>query len=174
MTEPISSVKVKVAAGGELAAEIFAPPADPRGAALVVPAMGVTQGYYASFAGWLDFGDGFTAALECSFEAPERQSLEIVGTEAAVVVDRAFTPGPADVAFTLRGRDGRAEEIVAGGTDPYQAMIEHFQQVVRDGVTPRRSVADAIAVLAVLDRLNAAAFSAGARDGRRENAGGDG
>src|SRR5262245_21810152 len=53
MTEPISSVKVKVAAGHELAAEIFAPPADPRGAALIVPAMGVTQGYYASFAAWL-------------------------------------------------------------------------------------------------------------------------
>ena len=133
-----------------------------------------TSGVDASFSGWLDFGDGFTAALECSFEAPERQSLEIVGTEAAVVVDRAFTPGPPDVALTLRGRDGRAEEIVAGGADPYQAMIEHFQQVVRDGVTPRRSVADAIAVLTVLDRLRGAAFSASARDGRRGNAGGDG
>ena len=36
-------------------------------------------------------------------------------------------------------------------------MIEHCQQVVRDGMTPRRSVADAVAVLAVLDRLREAA-----------------
>src|SRR5262245_37098996 len=65
------------------------------------------SGVDASVSGWLDWGDGFTAAIECSFEAPERQSLEIVGTEAAVLVDRAFTPGPADGTFTLRRRDGR-------------------------------------------------------------------
>jgi predicted dehydrogenase len=115
------------------------------------------SGVDASFAGWLDFGDGFTATLECSFEAPERQWLEVVGTEAALAVDRAHTPGPEDVAFTLRRRDGRAEEIVVGGADPYRAMIEHFGAVVRGGVRPRRSPADAVAVLAVLDRLRAAA-----------------
>jgi predicted dehydrogenase len=68
-----------------------------------------TSGVDASFSGWLDFGGGFTAAIECSFDAPERQSLELVGTEAAVLVDRAFTPGPEDVAFALRGRDGRVQ-----------------------------------------------------------------
>jgi D-xylose 1-dehydrogenase (NADP+, D-xylono-1,5-lactone-forming) len=115
------------------------------------------SGVDASFSGWLDFGEGFTAALECSFEAPERQSLEIVGTEAALAVDRAHTPGPEDVAFTLRRRDGRVEEIVAGGTDPYRTMIEHFGAVVRDGVRPCRSPRDSVAVLAILDRLRAAA-----------------
>ena len=128
------------------------------------------SGVDASFSGWLDFGDGFTAAIECSFEAPERQSLEIVGTEAAVLVDRAFTPGPEDVAFTVRGRDGRSEEIVAGGADPYRAMIEHVRQVVRDGTTPRRSVADAVAVLAVVDRLREAA-GLGAQCGWRRDGG---
>ncbi|PYN02918.1 MAG: gfo/Idh/MocA family oxidoreductase, partial [Candidatus Rokuibacteriota bacterium] len=73
------------------------------------------SGVDASFSGWLDFGDGFTATIECSFDAPERQSLEIVGTEAAVLVDRAHTPGHEDVAFTLRHRDGRVEAMVAGG-----------------------------------------------------------
>jgi predicted dehydrogenase len=110
-----------------------------------------------AFAGWLDFGDGFTATIECSFDAPERQSLEIVGTEAALAVERAHTPGPDDVAFALRHRDGRVEEIVAGGDDPYRAMIEHFGAVVRDGVPPCRSAEDSIATLAVLDRLRAAA-----------------
>ena len=111
----------------------------------------------ASFSGWLDFGEGFTAALECSFDAPERQSLEIVGTEAALTVDRAHTPGPEDGAFTLRGRDGRVEEIVTGGAEPYRTMIEHFGAVVRDGVRPCRSPRDSVAVLAILDRLRAAA-----------------
>ena len=115
------------------------------------------SGVDASFAGWLDWGNGFTATIECSFDAPERQLLEIVGTEAAVSVDRAHTPGPDDVTITLRHRDGRVEEMIAGGNDPYRAMIDHFHAVVRGGVEPRRSSEDSVALLAVLDRLRAAA-----------------
>jgi predicted dehydrogenase len=115
------------------------------------------SGVDASFSGWLDFGEGLTATIECSFEVPERQTLELVGTEAAVLVERAHTPGPEDVGFTLRHRDGRTETIAAGGTDPYRAMIEHFQAVVRGERRPLRPVADSIAVLDVLDRLRAAA-----------------
>src|SRR5438093_2213667 len=115
------------------------------------------SGGHVPFAGWLDFGDGFTATIECSFDAPERQFLEIVGTEAAVVVDRAYTPGPADTTIALRWRDGRVEEIVAGGADPYREMLEHFQTVVRAAAAPRRSCAASITLLGVLERLRAAA-----------------
>ncbi len=111
------------------------------------------SGVDASFGGWLDFGEGFTAAIECSFDAPERQFLEIVGTEAALQVDRAFTPGPEDAAFTLRRRDGQCEEVATGGADPYRGMIEHVQMVVRDHARPRRTIEDSVAVAAVLDRL---------------------
>ena len=115
------------------------------------------SGVDASFSGWLDFGDGFTATIECSFDAPERQSLEIVGTEAALLVDRAHTPGPEDAAITLRHRDGRLEEIIAGAANPYRAMIEHFQSVVRGEAAPRRSCAASITLLTVLERLREAA-----------------
>ena len=115
------------------------------------------SGVDASFSGWLDFGDGFTATIECSFDAPERQFLEIVGTEASVVLDRAYTPGPADTAMTLRHRDGRAETIVTAGADPYREMIEHFHTVVRGGAVPRRPCAASITLLAVLERLRGAA-----------------
>jgi len=115
------------------------------------------SGVDASFSGWLDFGDGFTATIECSFEAPERQSLEIVGTEAALLVDRAHTPGPEDAAITLRHRDGRLEEIIAGAANPYRMMIEHFQSVVRGEAAPRRSCAASITLLTVLERLREAA-----------------
>jgi D-xylose 1-dehydrogenase (NADP+, D-xylono-1,5-lactone-forming) len=119
-----------------------------------------SSGVDASFSGFLDFGDGFAATIECSFEAPERQSLEIVGTEAALTVERAHTPGPADVAFTLRRRDGTAEQIVTGGADPYRAMVDHFGAVVRGEVRPCRTPRDSVAVLAVLDRLRSAASGA--------------
>ena len=129
-----------------------------RPPARVAASASVTSaGVDASFAGWLDFGNGFTASIECSFDAPERQSLEIVGTDAGLTVDRAHTPGMKDVAFTFRSRDGRVEEIVAGGADPYRAMIEHFGAVVRGETAPCPSPRDSVAVLAVLDRLRAAA-----------------
>jgi len=106
---------------------------------------------------WLDFGDGFAAAIECSFDAPERQYLEFVGTEAAVRVDRAFTPCPDDTMFSLRRRDGRCEGVVSAGADPYQMMIEHFHARVREKVEPRGPIADTLAVLNVLERLREAA-----------------
>jgi len=115
------------------------------------------SGVDASFSGWLDWGDGFTAAIECSFDAPERQLLEIVGTEAAVLVDRAYTPGPDDTTFTLRHRSGRLEEMTGGGADPYRGMIDHFHAVVRGETKPRRSCVDSIALLSVLERLREAA-----------------
>jgi len=135
-----------------LLAAAGSPPARVEAAALLAK-----SGVDVAFSGWLHWGDGFTAAIECSFDAPERQSLEIVGTDAAVHVDRAHTPGPADGSISLRHRDGRTEEIVAGGADPYRAMIEHFHAVVRGDVAPRRSAADSVALLAVLERLREAA-----------------
>ena len=112
-----------------------------------------------SFSAWLDFGNEFAAAIECSFDAPERQVLEFVGTEAAIHVDRAFTPGHDDTTFTQRRRDGRSEQVVGRGADPYRMMIEHFHAVVREGAKPRRSIADTLAVLAVLERLREASNS---------------
>jgi D-xylose 1-dehydrogenase (NADP+, D-xylono-1,5-lactone-forming) len=129
-----------------------------RPPARVEAAASVTRsGVDASFSGWLDWSNGFTATIECSFDAPERQSLEIIGTEAAVSVDRAHTPGPEDVMITLRSRDGRVEQMVVGGADPYRAMIEHFQAVVRGVAEPSRTCADSVALLTVLDRLREAA-----------------
>ena len=63
----------------------------------------------------------------------------------------------ATTTLTLRHRDGRVEQIVAGGAEPYRAMIEHFADVVRGRAAARRSAEDSIATLAVLDQLRAAA-----------------
>lgn len=128
------------------------PPVRVHGAATLAP-----SGVDAAFAGWLDFGDGLAAVIECAFDAPERQLLEIVGTDAAVSVDRAHTPGPGDVLLTLRHRDGRVEDVRTAGADPYRRMVEHFQAVVRGTTRPRRPPAASVALLAVIDRLRSAA-----------------
>jgi xylose dehydrogenase (NAD/NADP) len=102
---------------------------------------------------WLDFGDGFSAAVECSFEAPERQILEVVGTAASMRTARSFTPGPDDTAIELLHGDGRTETVRTDGADCYREMVDHFSGVVRDGIELRRTPFDAVAVLAVLDRI---------------------
>ena len=123
------------------------------GASAVMTASGVDS----SFSGWLDFGGGFTAAFECSFEAPERQQLELVGTRAAVSMERTFTPGADDTVLSVLHRDGRREAIEVGGGDAYLGMVEHVAAVVRGEAAPRRTPADAIDVATVVDRLRVAA-----------------
>jgi predicted alpha/beta hydrolase len=51
--EPPAGEIVTAGDGSRLAARFFAPERAARGAVLVVPAMGATQGYYAPFAAWL-------------------------------------------------------------------------------------------------------------------------
>jgi len=140
---------------GPLLAAADGPPAGVAGAARLT-----ASGVDASFAGWLDFGRGFAAAIECSFEAPERQSLELVGTEAALFVDRAHTPGPGDTSFTLSHRDGRRETLRTGGDDPYRRMVDHVHAVIRQGEAPYWGPAESVSALEVLDRLRAAATPA--------------
>lgn len=114
-------------------------------------------GVDSSFTGWLDFGRGFTAVFACSLETPPRQHLEVVGTEATVTVDRAFTPGAGDRAITLVHRDGRTEELQAGGGDSYRGMVDHFSTVLRGGVGLRRTVLDSIELLTLINRLKVVA-----------------
>ncbi|MGH9103096.1 MAG: Gfo/Idh/MocA family protein [Acidimicrobiales bacterium] len=126
-------------------------------------------GVDASFSGWFRLG-GATAAFECSFEAPERQELELVGTEGALRVSEAFTAGAEQTGFELRRRDGTVERRWTGGADPYLRMLEHFADVVRGGARARHSLADSVALARLADRLRVAAglavpaaFLAGAR-----------
>jgi D-xylose 1-dehydrogenase (NADP+, D-xylono-1,5-lactone-forming) len=103
--------------------------------------------------GWLDFGDGFTASFECSFEAPERQTLELVGTEAALRITHSYTPGFDDTAIELHHRDGTTETLRTEGADCYLGMVDHFSTAVRNRTALKRTPAEAIAVLTVLDRV---------------------
>jgi D-xylose 1-dehydrogenase (NADP+, D-xylono-1,5-lactone-forming) len=114
-------------------------------------------GVDASYSGWLDLGRGRAGAFQCSFEAPERQLLEIVGTEAALSVDRAYTPGTNDRRIEVRRRDGATAAVTSEGADPYLLMVEHFGAVVRGESAPERPPAESVALARLLDRLAVAA-----------------
>ncbi|HKH87731.1 MAG TPA: Gfo/Idh/MocA family oxidoreductase [Acidimicrobiales bacterium] len=114
-------------------------------------------GVDSTFSGWLDLGGGRSAGFQCSFEAPERQLLEIVGTDAAAFVERAFTPSLEDRTIELRHRDGSVEVLTTGGGDPYGLMVDQFCSVVRGTAVAERTPADSIALAGLVDRLLAAA-----------------
>jgi len=115
------------------------------------------RGVDASFAGWLDFGAGTTASFQCSAEAPERQLLELVGTEAALSVERPFTPSYEDVTIDIRRRDGAVDQVTTAGGDPYLGMVDHFCDVVRGRSSPERPPEDSIGLAELIDRLAAVA-----------------
>jgi predicted dehydrogenase len=115
------------------------------------------SGVDTTFSGWLAFEGGVTASFVASFDAPEQQRLEIIGSEAILSFDRSFTAGEHDRTLTLSHRDGRVEQIDAGGCDPYLAMVEHFARVVRGEEASLRPPELSIRTLRVIDRLREAA-----------------
>jgi predicted dehydrogenase len=125
----------------------------------VVTASAVTggDGVDASFAGWLSFASGFTGTLDCSFEAPELQRLELVGTEASLTLDNAFTPGPLDATVEVHRTDGAVEVVEAGGGNAYRGMVDHVCAAIRGDTVLRRPPAASIAALEVMDALRTAA-----------------
>jgi len=108
-------------------------------------------------AGWLDFAGGFSASFVCSFEAPEHQHLEVVGTAATVTVELPFAGGAAGNLARVRRVDGSVEEVGGPDGDPYLAMVEHFAAVVRGEEAPRHPPGASVRLLDLVDRLRAAA-----------------
>ena len=115
------------------------------------------SGVDSSFSGWLEFPSGMAAAFCASFEAPERQHLELVGTDASALVDTPFAGGAAGTVVRVVHRDGRQEVVDAPDRDPYLGMVEHFAAVVAGEAEPRRTPDDSGAMLGLMDELRAEA-----------------
>lgn len=111
------------------------------------------SGVDATFCGWLAFPDGLSASFVCSFEAPERQHLEVVGTRATLTVDTPFAGGATGTRPLLHHLDGRVEEVAGPDDDPYRRMVGHFADVVRGRARSRRPPSASVALLALIDGL---------------------
>jgi len=114
-------------------------------------------GVDASFSGWLDFGQGFSATVAASFEAPERQHLELAGTTATALVDGPFAAGAPGHRGQVLHDDGRVEDLAGPDDDPYRRMVEHFDDVVRGRAEPVRPASKSVELLGLVDRLREAA-----------------
>ncbi len=116
----------------------------------------------AELAGLLRFDGGLVAHFDCALTLERRETLEIGGTDATLVVPSAFLPGTDDASWQeLRGRKGDSERTVPG-VDEYRLMVEHFADAVLEGTQVRYGPDEAEANLRVIEALYASA-----RDGGR-------
>ncbi|HUW04277.1 MAG TPA: Gfo/Idh/MocA family oxidoreductase [Acidimicrobiales bacterium] len=109
------------------------------------------RGVDATTTGLLSFANGFSATFVASMELPERQRLELVGTEGAIAVDRPFTAGTDDTVIELTGTDGAVEHLEIDGNDSYRSMIDHFCSVVAGRSTLRRPTALSVGFARLLE-----------------------
>src|SRR5262245_41827496 len=107
---------------------------------------------------WL--ADGRSASFDCGFTLPNRQWLEIVGTEGIIRVPEMWLP-PRRATFTLERAGQPPEEIAVDGEDQIQRMIEDFGRAALQGTAVSPPPEEGVRTLRVLDALAQSAREGG-------------
>ena len=106
-----------------------------------------------AFAGTLRFPGGALAPFDCGFRAHLRTSIEVVGSDAVLVVERPFKPGARE-RLTIR-RGDRTETIEVAGPLPYAAELDDMADAALGRRPPRvtldESRGNAAALVALAD-----------------------
>jgi xylose dehydrogenase (NAD/NADP) len=113
-----------------------------------------------TFVGQLHFPSGLLAHFESGFDAPDRERVEVVGSDATLVVHHPFLPYPdgPQPAMTIT-RDGEVETIEVESVDQYRAEVDDLQAAILDGAPPRVDLAFSRGGTATLVALDQAARS---------------
>jgi xylose dehydrogenase (NAD/NADP) len=115
------------------------------------------------FIGQLRFPSGLLAQFDSGFAAPDRERVEIVGSDATLVLDSPFLPapfGPPPSLTMWRGRESTAIDVES--VDQYQAEVDDLTAAILDGTPPRIDLAFSRGNVATLVDLDRAAKSNGA------------
>jgi len=97
---------------------------------------------------------GAETTLTASINQPERQTLRIEGTDAALIVGDGtdtFTSLNAPSTLTLQGSINKVEAFAP--CDPYALMVSEMCLAIREGSAALRDPIDALANAAVLDSI---------------------
>src|SRR5438093_2818325 len=114
------------------------------------------RGVDRTFIGQLLFAGGVLAQFDCGFAAPDRERMEIVGSDATLVLDAPFLPapdGPPPSVTMWRGREATPIEVASVGQ--YREEVEDLMSVILDGRAPRLDLGSSrgnISTLVALDR----------------------
>lgn len=102
--------------------------------------------------GTLDFGNGVTGQLDCSFGWTWRECYEVAGTDGTLFVDSAWGNSEGDSHFTVNG-----ETFSVPGVNPYAAEILDLCQAVETDTPTRLPIADALGNMRTIDALHESA-----------------
>jgi D-xylose 1-dehydrogenase (NADP+, D-xylono-1,5-lactone-forming) len=105
----------------------------------------------------LEFSDGRTAGVMCSFRAAEHQRVTTVGTDGVLDVPLAFTAWYADQAPLLIQRAGSQQTLPGAPADPYTLMVERFAEAALTGSPAPYPLTETLATMHVLDSIARAA-----------------
>jgi D-xylose 1-dehydrogenase (NADP+, D-xylono-1,5-lactone-forming) len=114
------------------------------------------QGVDRTFIGQLQFASGLLAQFDSGFAAQDRERMEIVGSDATLVLDAPFLPepdGPPPSVTMWRGRAPSPVEVPS--VDQYHSEVEDLMSVILGGGEPRLTLASSrgnVATLVALDR----------------------
>jgi len=119
------------------------------------------RGVDRSFVGVLRFPGGLLAHFESGFAADDRERVEIVGSEATLVLEHPFLPEPdgppASVAIV---RGGTAIPVDVPQVDQYRLEVDDLQSAILDGASPRVDLAFSRGSIATVVALDEAARAA--------------
>lgn len=111
--------------------------------------------------GVLRFENGLVAHFDCALNLERRDMFEVAGTESAMTVESAFTPGKGDVAIVEHRAQREDVRHDVTGADQYRLMVEHFADCVLHDRPLRYSAAEAAANMMVIESLYRSARGGG-------------
>ena len=103
--------------------------------------------------GTLDFGDGITGQLDCSFGWTWRESYEVAGTDGTLFVQSAWGNSEGESHFIVNGETFR----VIDGVNPYGAEILNLCEAIDTGAPLHLPIEDALGNMRVIDALHESA-----------------
>jgi predicted dehydrogenase len=104
--------------------------------------------------GTLDFGDGITGQLDCSFGWTWRESYEVAGTDGMLFVQSAWGNSEGESHFIVNG-----ETHSVSGVNPYGAEILNLCEAIDTGAPLRLPIEDALGNMRVIDALHESAHT---------------
>jgi D-xylose 1-dehydrogenase (NADP+, D-xylono-1,5-lactone-forming) len=109
------------------------------------------------FTGSLRFPGDVLAIFDCGTALPERDELEVIGSEGSLFLDDPFH---ANRPVIEQRRDGRVERIELEPTDSYQIELENLSAAIRGEAEPLLGRDDALGQARALDALHRSAQNA--------------
>jgi D-xylose 1-dehydrogenase (NADP+, D-xylono-1,5-lactone-forming) len=118
------------------------------------------RGVERTLVGQLRFPSGLLAHFESGFAAADRERLEVVGSDATLVVDHPFLPAPDGPRPAVAiHRNGETQTIEVESVDHYRAEVDDLHAAILDGTPPRVDLTFSRGSIATLVALDGSARS---------------